>query len=199
MNIEWIGPAPDTNYHVGRDGNQINFIVQHWMAGTFEAALARFQNPASVVSAHYLVGQTRGRIAQLVKDEDTAFHAGEWQANLRSIGIEAETSPSLAPTDDLYANLADLYRYLSQKYGFQLVDGVTVRPHHQIVPTQCPGIISIPRIIQEAETVATQFVTETEFSEYKSNLEAELASKEAETIAKAVAAALKAVSDKLAA
>nr|WP_072774986.1 N-acetylmuramoyl-L-alanine amidase [Desulfitobacterium chlororespirans] len=34
------------------------------------------QNPASQVSSHYLVLKD-GRILQLVKDEDTAWHAGQ--------------------------------------------------------------------------------------------------------------------------
>lgn len=151
MNIQWVGPAPATNYSPGRQGNPVAIIVQHWMAGTIDAALARFMNPASVVSAHYLVGQKRGQILQLVRDTDTAFHAGAWDFNVRSIGIEAEASPTMPPTDDLYANLTELYQHLRDTHGLTLDDGMTVLPHRAIVATQCPGTIDIPRIIRQAQ------------------------------------------------
>ena len=156
MNIQWVGPAPSPNYHVGRDGNPVSLIIQHWMDGTFEAALARFMNPTSIVSAHYLVGQTPGRIAQLVKDEDTAYHAGDWNVNLLSIGIEAEASPTMAPSDALYANLAELYAYLRDTHHLDLVENVTVKPHRAIVATQCPGTIDISRILTEVGSDMTK-------------------------------------------
>jgi hypothetical protein len=150
LQIQWLGPPPPSNYHIGRDGNPVSLIVQHWMAGTFDAALARFMNPASIVSAHYLVGQRRGQIAQIVKDDSTAYHAGDWQTNLLSIGIEAEASPTMAPTDDLYANLAELYQHLRDTHHIDLVENVTVKPHRAIVATQCPGTIDIAHIIELA-------------------------------------------------
>ena len=149
MNLQWVGPAPSSNFSLGRQGNPISLVIQHWMDGSFEAALARFMDPTSIVSAHYLVGRTPGRIAQLVKDADTAYHAGNWNVNLLSIGIEAEASPMLPPTDALYANLAELYAYLRDTHHIDLVENVTVKPHRAIVATQCPGTIDIARIITE--------------------------------------------------
>jgi hypothetical protein len=152
MNIQWVGPAPDPNYLIGRQGNPITMIVQHWMDGTIESALALFMTPRpdAPTSAHYLVGQERGKILQLVKDEDTAYHAGDWTTNLLSIGIEAEASPTIPPSDDLYANLAELYQYLRDAHHLDLVENVTVKPHRAIVATQCPGTIDIAHIIELA-------------------------------------------------
>jgi hypothetical protein len=147
--IQWVGPPPSSNFHVGRDGTPITLIVDHWMAGTIDAALARFMNPTSIVSAHYLIGQD-GRIFQLVKDEDTAYHAGDYGVNLRSIGIEHEASPTVPPSNALYAASARLHTELGAAHGFALVEGVTVKPHRAIVPTQCPGTLDLGRIILEA-------------------------------------------------
>jgi N-acetylmuramoyl-L-alanine amidase len=72
----------------------IDAIILHYtdMVST-EAALAWLINPASKVSAHYLISE-EGTIYQMVKEEDRAWHAGVsyWQGqhnlNDSSIGIE---------------------------------------------------------------------------------------------------------------
>jgi len=146
------------------------------MVTTFGGALSRFMNPAERVSAHYLVG-TDGRVAQIVSDDDTAYHAGNYDANLRAIGIEHEAwpanpqrgIPALLPSDALYAASAELHRKLSQDHGIRLVVGDTVLPHNAIVPTQCPGTLDLDRIVREAleEPMA---VTEEDFSAYKDDV-----------------------------
>ena len=146
---EWLGPLPASNFMVGRLGNPVALIVDHWMAGSFASALARFQNPASQVSAHYLIG-TDGRIAQVVNDDDTAFHAGDFSVNLLSIGIEHEAGPSLAPSDALYAASVRLHRELAARHDIDLAVGTTVKPHRSVVPTQCPGTLDLERIVKEA-------------------------------------------------
>ena len=54
-------------------------------------------------------------------------------------------------TDRQYAASAWLHRYLSDKYDLSLTVGITVQPHRQIVPTQCPGTLDLARIVREAE------------------------------------------------
>lgn len=148
--IEWLGPVPSTNYFVSRSGNPITLIIDHWMAGSFDSALSRFMSPGAQVSAHYLISQA-GRIAQVVRDEDTAYHAGNWTVNQLAIGIEHEGGPGLPPfPDTLYAASAWLHHKLSLDYGIRLVVGETVKPHRAIVPTQCPGTLDLDRIVAEA-------------------------------------------------
>ena len=72
MDIIW---SPTPNFSVGRNGRTIIAIVDHITAGSASGAIAWLSNPASQVSAHYLVDRA-GAIYQLVKDEDTAWHAG---------------------------------------------------------------------------------------------------------------------------
>jgi N-acetyl-anhydromuramyl-L-alanine amidase AmpD len=102
MDIVWRGPIPESNYTIGREGERVEFIVDHWTVVMFEGAIRRFKDPSSQLSAHYVIGQD-GRIAQLVSEADTAYHAGNYLMNLRSIGIEHEAGPAMAPTDALYA------------------------------------------------------------------------------------------------
>lgn len=69
-------------------------IVLHYTGmPTGEAALARLRDPASEVSAHYMVEED-GRVFRLVPEERRAWHAGKsfWRGvtdvNAASIGIE---------------------------------------------------------------------------------------------------------------
>src|SRR5947208_1617960 len=80
MSVEWRGPVPSSNYDVGRGGERVSFIVEHWTDARLDSAIARFMDPRTRVSAHYIVAQD-GRVLQLVSEDDTAFHAGEYGAN----------------------------------------------------------------------------------------------------------------------
>src|SRR6267143_3233418 len=149
MAIQWRGPVPESNYTAGRDGNAITLIVDHWTVVMFEAAVRRFLTPGSALSAHYVIGQD-GRIAQLVSEDDTAYHAGKYDVNLRSVGIEHEAGPAMPPTDALYAASAQLHREIADRHGLALEVGTTVLPHHAIVPTECPGTLDLDRIVRQA-------------------------------------------------
>jgi hypothetical protein len=151
--IEWVGPAAVGNYMTGRSGNPVALIVDHWTTGSLASALSRFQQVGQQVSAHFIVGAF-GRIVQVVKEEDTAYHAGVWGVNLISIGIEHECGPTMPPTDVLYHSSALLHNYLAEKYHLTLEVGVTVKRHNNIVPTQCPGTLDVERIVREAEDMA---------------------------------------------
>lgn len=159
MGIEWRGPVPQSNYTVGREGNAVQLIVDHWTVVMFEGAIRRFKDPASILSAHYVVGQD-GRIAQLVSEDDTAYHAGKYDVNLRSVGIEHEAGPAMPPTDALYAASAQLHRAIADRHGLALEVGTTVLPHHAIVPTECPGTLDLDRIVREASEEDDMFTEE---------------------------------------
>src|SRR5437870_11756667 len=149
MAIQWRGPVPASNYSVGRDGNRVELIVDHWTVVMFEGAIRRFQNPASILSAHYVIGSD-GRVAQLVSEDDTAYHAGVFAVNQRSIGIEHEAGPAMPPSDALYAASARLHADIASRYSLALAVGTTVLPHHAIVPTECPGTLDLDRIVRDA-------------------------------------------------
>ncbi len=159
MDIVWRGPIPESNYTVGREGERVELIVDHWTVVMFEGAIRRFKDPSSILSAHYVIGQD-GRIAQLVSEDDTAYHAGRYDVNLRSIGIEHEAGPAMAPTDALYAASAELHADIAVRHGLDLVVGTTVLPHRAIVPTECPGTLDVDRIVREATEEDDMFTDE---------------------------------------
>ncbi len=140
---------PASNHAVGRGGSSVELIVDHWTVVMFEGAIRRFRDPTSILSAHYVIGSD-GRIAQLVSEDDTAYHAGVYSVNERSIGIEHEAGPAMPPSDRLYAASAQLHAEIASRHAFALEVGTTVLPHRAIVPTECPGTLDLDRIVREA-------------------------------------------------
>ena len=67
----------------------VNMIVIHSIEGSYTSAKTAFQNPSRHGSAHYVISRT-GRVAQMVLEDDIAWHAGNWDYNTRAIGIEHE-------------------------------------------------------------------------------------------------------------
>lgn len=152
--IEARGPLPSSNYTIGRDGRTIDKLLLHTMVGWIAAADARFQNPAQQVSAHYGV-RLDGAIWQWVSDLDTAYHAGDWDVNQTSIGIEHEDGGAyMDPRPDaLYAASARLVADLCRLYSVPCVRGTSgpgIYDHRQVHATACPDALDTDRIIREA-------------------------------------------------
>ena len=90
--------APSPNFNDRK--HPVDMLVLHYTGmDSGDAALARMRDPASEVSAHYMVWED-GRITQLVGADKRAWHAGvsSWQGdddlNSRSIGVEIELRSS---------------------------------------------------------------------------------------------------------
>lgn len=84
------------HYTPGHDGNRITKIVVHHNCGnlTTRGCYDVWQNREA--SAHYQV-EGNGTIGQLVWDSDTAWHAGNWEANATSIGSSTQTTALVIP------------------------------------------------------------------------------------------------------
>ncbi len=87
----WI---PSPNCDLRPDEAKVTCVVIHATAtSTTESTLAHFLNPASKVSAHFVVGKA-GEVVQMVAVEKRAWHAGtsvlegQERVNDFSIGIE---------------------------------------------------------------------------------------------------------------
>lgn len=135
MAYEYITKYNAHAYMVGRMSNGVQhnvdkIILHHWGATgqTFEGVCAWFENPSCQTSAHYVV--EGGRVACLVNLSDTAYHAGDWGANLTSIGIEARPEMSAADLE----TVCELVAYLYKVYGELPIYG-----HKDFSPTACPG------------------------------------------------------------
>jgi N-acetyl-anhydromuramyl-L-alanine amidase AmpD/acyl-coenzyme A thioesterase PaaI-like protein len=86
----WV-PAAATNYTVANrpDDYPIDMIVIHDIEGSYASAIKMFQDPKRLGSAHYIVSY-KGQVTQMVAENNIAWHAGNWDYNTRSIGIEHE-------------------------------------------------------------------------------------------------------------
>lgn len=147
MDIQWIG-ANKNNYEVGRREKTVKQIVLHWIVGKLAAADATFQDANRQASAHYGVGNKV--IHQYVKEEDTAYHAGNFDINLESIGIEHEGGPDLPISEDTYKTSIELITSLCKKYTIP-ADRNHIRIHKEFKATQCPGTLDVDRIVREVQ------------------------------------------------
>lgn len=134
-NIHW-DPASSSNYTSGRQGSGINYVVIHDMEGNYGGAISWFKNPASQVSAHYCLRSSDGDITQMVREQDIAWHAGNWSYNKAAIGIEHEgwaSQPSRWYTDTMYRRSAQLTAAITKRYGIP-VDRSHVIAHAEVPP-----------------------------------------------------------------
>ena len=138
------------NYSQGREGlSPDRIVLHHWGAdGQSHDGVVDFftRGPGSGTSAHYVV--SAGRITQICHDYDTAYHAGNWQINLRSIGIECRPEAS----EDDVRTVAELVRRIRSEWG-----NLPISVHSDYYPTACPGryhdlIDRINQLSQEEET-----------------------------------------------
>jgi N-acetyl-anhydromuramyl-L-alanine amidase AmpD len=102
---------------------KIKYIVVHDTEGSYQDSIDWFQNPASFVSAQYLIRSSDGAVTQMVQNKDVAWHAGNWYMNMHSIGVEHEGYAAEGATwytEAMYRSSAKLVRYLADKYDIPL-------------------------------------------------------------------------------
>ena len=116
----------------------IDRIVVH-----FTATLASARNNATYfsrnegqgASAHYFVDDITPEIYQSVAEGDTAWHAGDWQMNCRSIGIEVVSAGEDFSATEV-EKLGWLVRKLMAKYG---IGASGVIRHYDVTGKLCPA------------------------------------------------------------
>ena len=131
-------PVASGNYKSGRAGEPVDLIVIHVTQGSRVATARWFASPKAGVSAHYLVTQ-EGEVWRFVREADTAFHAGVYEVNLRSIGIEHEgVGVNYAPKEAQLAASVRLARAICERWGLEPSDA-TIQPHRAFRATICPA------------------------------------------------------------
>jgi len=128
-------PASSSNY-TNASRTSVNQVVIHTVQGSYSGAISWFQNSAAGGSAHYVVRSGDGEITQTVDEEDIAWHAGHWDTNQNSIGIEHEgyvAEPDKWYTEALYSASARLTRDICDRYG------IPVDRSHIIAHSEVPG------------------------------------------------------------
>lgn len=123
-----------TQNHSGKRNVKLQGVVIHWWDDpakrpSLNGVVSWFKNPASQVSAHYVV--ENGTVVQMVRDDHVAWHAGSKHWNERTIGIEC--NPRMTQGD--LETVAQLVADLERKHGPLLI-----YKHSDVNPgTQCPG------------------------------------------------------------
>jgi N-acetylmuramoyl-L-alanine amidase len=136
----WV-PASSANYSVADRTHDypIDMIVIHDIEGTAASAISAFQDPSRQASAHYVVDYN-GAITQMVQEKDIAWHAGNWDYNTRSIGIEhAGYACCNYYTTAEYDASAHLIASICSRYGVPM-DRTHVIGHYQVPDPNNPGL-----------------------------------------------------------
>lgn len=134
---EWT-PATSSNYTASErpESYDLDYVIIHVTQATYADTLSIFRNPAKKVSAHYVVRSADGHVAQCVRERDVAWHAGNWDYNTRSIGIEHEAwvdKPAYF-TNALYEESAKLTAAICDQYGIPK-DRSHILGHYQVPGT----------------------------------------------------------------
>lgn len=133
MSYDYITQYTSGNRTRGRGAVRITRIVIHWwndpqVGATFDGVINWLCRPNGMSSAHYVV--EAGRVACLVDAKDTAWHAGDFDINQRSIGIEC--NPRMSDAD--LETVAELIADIRKVYG-----DLVISPHSYHDQTNCPG------------------------------------------------------------
>ncbi|MGY0491632.1 N-acetylmuramoyl-L-alanine amidase [Streptomyces sp. WG-D5] len=87
---EWVAAAAANWRRADRPSDfRVDRVIIHVTQGSYQSALRVFKDPWHGAAAHYVVRQD-GHIAQMIRELDVAFHAGNRDFNERSVGIEHE-------------------------------------------------------------------------------------------------------------
>ena len=136
--VTWIrGNGSFTKASRGK--KQIHTIVIHATdGGSLLGNVWWLSGGHSHASAHYVVSRD-GSIVQLVHLSDIAWHAGNWQTNVHSIGIEhvGETYDPTGFTKAEYEASAKLVAWLVQRYNIP-VDRKHIIGHSQVPDPKDP-------------------------------------------------------------
>ncbi|BBC30711.1 Tat pathway signal sequence domain protein [Streptomyces graminofaciens] len=131
-------PASPANYTAADrpTGDPVDLVIIHVTQTTYKNTLPVFWNPRKQVSAHYVVRSADGRVTQCVREHDIAWHAGDWDYNARSIGIEHEgwiEQPEYFTTA-MYTQSAALTAAICDRYGIPK-DRAHIIGHYEVPGT----------------------------------------------------------------
>lgn len=131
MSYEYITKFDSPNFTKGRQGNKITeIIIHHWGndGQSFNGVVNWLCRANGNSSAHYVVESNK--VACIINCSDTAWHAGNFPHNLKSIGIECRPEMSAGDLETVCELVADLYK----TYGVLPILG-----HKDVSATSCPG------------------------------------------------------------
>ncbi|MEN3585628.1 peptidoglycan recognition family protein [Streptomyces sp. ZYX-F-203] len=119
VGARWIAASEANWRRADRpDDYGIDRVVVHVTQGSLASAVSAFRNPGHRAAAHYIVGQD-GRVTQMIRELDVAYHAGDRDYNEHSVGIEHEGFVDRPEdlTDAMYEASAGLTAGICARYG----------------------------------------------------------------------------------
>jgi N-acetyl-anhydromuramyl-L-alanine amidase AmpD len=116
------------------DDYGVDRVIIHVTQGSYASAVRVFQDPAHQAATHYVVGRN-GRVTQMIRELDVAYHAGNRSFNERSVGIEHEGFVDRPQdfTAAMYESSARLTAAICERYG------IPVDREHIIGHVEVPG------------------------------------------------------------
>lgn len=118
----------------------MQYIVMHWGVVTNISQIdTEVANPNREMSYTYALDKEE--IHQYVSENDTAWHAGVFDINQRSIGICIAAGPSYPYCDRDYESAAQLIADIFRRHG-----RLEIKAHRDFKPTECPGNLDFGRL-----------------------------------------------------
>ena len=114
----------------------VDVIIIHDTEGGWNASVATLQNDAGK-SVHYIVDADGSRVGQFVPETYTAWHAGNYYVNQRSVGIEhvGTAADPAGYSDGLYEKSAALVKSIRTRWNVPL-DRTHIYGHYQVAERQ---------------------------------------------------------------
>lgn len=139
--------------HFDKSRKPIDRIVLHTSVSTRQGIINTFGGGSRKVSAHYAV-DLDGSLLAFLEEYYTAYHAGNYAMNQRSIGIEhIDNGRYNDPRPDaLYETSAKLVADICKFYDIPC-DRQHILKHNEITATGCPHNLDVDRIVREAKKI----------------------------------------------
>lgn len=129
-------------------------IIHHNATTNYQVAIDTWLVSAgNNTSAHYEI--TDNQIIGVVPEYNIAYHAGNWNVNTRSIGLE-HVNATVGPPDAMYTvsqttlkNSAKLCADICRNYNIP-IDRDHIKGHNEVSDTGtfCPGTINMDNYVQ---------------------------------------------------
>ncbi|MEU9289276.1 N-acetylmuramoyl-L-alanine amidase [Streptomyces sp. NPDC048275] len=132
---QWVAASAANWRRADRpDDYRIDRVIIHVTQGGYRSAVKVFQDPGHGAATHYIVRKD-GHIAQMIRELDVAFQAGNREYNERSVGIEHEgfVEEASSFTDAMYEASARLTARICARYD------IPVDREHIIGHVEVPG------------------------------------------------------------
>ncbi|WP_381793888.1 N-acetylmuramoyl-L-alanine amidase [Streptomyces niveus] len=132
---EWVAASSANWRRADRpDDYSVDRVIIHVVQGSYSTALKVFKDPAHQAATHYVVRKD-GHVAQMIRELDVAYQAGNRAYNERGVGIEHEGFVDRPQdfTDAMYRSSARLTAGICERYG------IPVDRKHIIGHVEVPG------------------------------------------------------------